>query len=359
MMVEDPGPQPFYGAYWTGGYWVWDGQWVWAHGRWLAPPYAGYGWNQPYYENRGGMVVFVPGYWRAPGAVFIAPAIGVTILMVEARPGAVRGPRCDGPDGVFVPPPPGSRHGLIVPAPVGTAPAVVVGSPPVIHRGMRIRGDDADHVRIEAPAGVTANGRPLAMTAPRLAHLAAAQQPVVRVAAPPPASATPIRSYSPRQGFARLPEARPVRPVIAQPDMVRRPAAPAGQRPVAQPRPQQPEALRPQAQPQRPELNPRPQFDERRDAVQQRLEQAPRPQPVQPPAQRYEPAQRPAQQYVPPPRVPTPQPNVAAPRAPQVQRPAAPPPEPAAAPHPAQPPAPAAAPKPRNEREEKDKERRP
>jgi len=61
MLVEDPGPMPFYGAVWTGGYWVWDGQWVWAHGRWLPPPMVGYGWTPPYYEHRGAVVVFVPG----------------------------------------------------------------------------------------------------------------------------------------------------------------------------------------------------------------------------------------------------------------------------------------------------------
>jgi len=327
MLVEDPGPMPFYGAYWTGGYWVWDGQWVWAHGRWLAAPYAGYGWNQPYYENRGGAVIFVPGYWRAPGAVFIAPAIGVTVLMVEARPGVVRGPRCDGPDGVFVPPPPGSRMGIIVPAPLGTAPAVVVGSPPAIHSGMRVRGEDAGHVRIEAPAGVTANGRALAMTAPSAAHLAAAQQPVVRVAAPPPASTTPIHSYSPRQGFSRLPEARPVRPEIAQPSFVRRAGAPPSiQRPEAQVRPQPaPQGQAPQQQYGQPRSQPTPQG--------------------QAPQQQYG-QQRPA----------APQPAAQPPRAPQQQHPAAAPAHPAA-------PAAGAPPKPHGEKgergEKEEKERRP
>jgi hypothetical protein len=300
----------------------------------------------------------------------LAPAVGVTFLIVEARPGVMRGPRCDGPDGVFVPPPPGSRHGLIVPAPMGTAPAVVVGSPPAIHRGMHIRGDDEGHVRIEAPAGVTANGRPLTMTAPRMAHLAAAQQPVVRAAAPAPASAAPIRTYSPRQGFSRLPEARQVRPVIAQPALVHRapPGAgsPGGQRLEAVPRQepaQRPAQMLPQAPPQRPEVYPRQQPaprpdllptqrqqpDERRDSHQQRLE----------PAQRAQPPQ----QYAPPPRVAVPQPNTEAPRmrqpaVPQVERPVAPP---AVAPRPVQPPPPPAPAKPqvRNEREDKEKEKRP
>jgi len=221
MMVEDPGPMPYYGAVWTGGYWVWEGQWVWARGRWMGPPMVGYAWTQPYYENRGGIVVFTPGYWAAPGAVFVAPAVGVTVAVVVARPGVVMGPPCcQGPVGVFVPPPPGSRLGIIVPAPVGTSPAVVVGAPPVVRPGMMVQPGDGGHVRIAAPAGVTANGRPVSAMAPREAHLAAAQAPVVRVAAPEPVSRTPIPSYSPKRGYSHLPEARPVHPVVAQPNQL-------------------------------------------------------------------------------------------------------------------------------------------
>ena len=369
MLVEEPGPMPFYGAYWTGGYWVWQGDWVWAHGRWLAPPYAGYGWTQPYYENRGGIVVFVPGYWRAPGAVFIAPAIGVTVLVVEPRPGVVRGPRCDGPEGVFVPPPPGSRHGIIVPAPLGTAPAVVVGSPPALHRGMQVRGGDEGHVQIVAPAGVTANGRPLTMAAPRLAHLAAAQQPVVRVAAPVPASPTPIRNFSPRQGFVHLPEARPVRPVVAQPALVQRPAANPGQRfdpaqrqqPAQRPGPQPVQQV-PQSPPQQAGRQFAPQPGQQPSQEPSR-QPAQRPEPNQRPGAergfdsmpRQEPAVRPAPQPAPQPRIAPPVPPAEAPRVAPPQRPIAQPPQPAVAPRPAAPAPQAPAPKPRNEREEKER----
>ena len=38
MLVEAPPPPPYEGTYWTGGYWIWQGTWVWAHGRWAAPP---------------------------------------------------------------------------------------------------------------------------------------------------------------------------------------------------------------------------------------------------------------------------------------------------------------------------------
>jgi hypothetical protein len=337
MLVEDPGPMPFYGAYWTGGYWVWDGQWVWAHGRWLAAPYAGYGWNQPYYEHRGDIVVFVPGYWRAPNTVFIAPAVGLAIVVVVARPGVVMGPRCEGPEGVFVPPPPGSRHGLIVPAPVGTSPAVVVGSPPVIRAGMQIRPGDDGHVRIDAPAGATANGRPVNMMAPRQAHLAAAQQPVVRVAAPAPASSAPIRTFTSKQGFSRLPAARPVQAVVAQPNLLRH--APAA---AAAPR----EQYRPAA-PSAPVAGQRP---------------------SSPPGQQFAPppraatAPQPGQQYAPPPRPATAPQNANAPRAPNpaapsAKRPAGPGPvPPAAGPRPPQG-APAKAPGEHKDHEHEEKDR--
>lgn len=226
MLVEDPGPMPYYGAIWTGGYWVWDGQWIWAHGRWLAAPMAGYGWTHPYYENRQGVVVFIPGYWRAPGAEFVAPAAGLSITVVAARPGIVAGPRPEGPNGVFVPPPPGSRPGLIVPAPVGTSPAVVVGAPALVRSGMQVRAGENGNVRIDAPSGSTSAGKAYSATAPGQAHLAAAQPAQVRALAPAPASATPIRSYSPRQGFAALPPARPAERALATMPPARVPGQP-------------------------------------------------------------------------------------------------------------------------------------
>jgi len=172
-----------------------------------------------------------------------------------------------GPSGVFVPPPPGSRPGLIVPAPVGTNPAVVVGAPPLLRPGMEVRPGDGGHVQIVAPANVTASGRPVNTMAPVQAHLAAAQTPVVRVAAPTPVSRNAIPTFNPRSGFSKLPEARPVQPVVSQPNALR--ASPsaggpsmesppgAGSRAFAQPqgeprfnaqaRPAQPSAPAPQA----------------------------------------------------------------------------------------------------------------
>ena len=38
MLDEPPPPQPAPDVYWTGGYWAWQGTWVWVSGRWLKPP---------------------------------------------------------------------------------------------------------------------------------------------------------------------------------------------------------------------------------------------------------------------------------------------------------------------------------
>src|SRR5439155_1563899 len=54
MLVEAPPPMPFDGAVWIGGYWVWEGNWVWAAGRWTPPPQPNYLWVHPYYEHRDG-----------------------------------------------------------------------------------------------------------------------------------------------------------------------------------------------------------------------------------------------------------------------------------------------------------------
>jgi hypothetical protein len=142
MLVETPPPQPFIGAVWTGGYWVWEGNWIWAHGRWAPPPQPGYGWVHPYYEHRNGAVIFINGFWAAPGVSFVAPSASLNISLAIAAPGVIAGPPPIGPQGVFVPPPPGSRIGLIIPAPIGTPPAVVTSAPPVVNVGMRINSNN-------------------------------------------------------------------------------------------------------------------------------------------------------------------------------------------------------------------------
>ncbi len=217
MLVEDIPPQPTPDAVWTGGYWTWQGEWVWSAGRWLVPPRPRYVWVQPYYEHRDERVIFVPGYWSRPEVEFVAPAYDRPIPWAFVGVNVTVGPPPMGPAGIFIPPPPGSRPGIIIPAPVGTPPAVVVSAPPVMQIGMRVHNNvtvnhtvindnrvtnynvtnvrNVTNVVIEAPAGATANGRAFQATVPHQAHLAAAQKPVVAVRAPMPASHAPVQAY--------------------------------------------------------------------------------------------------------------------------------------------------------------------
>ena len=222
MLVETPLPLPYSGAVWVGGYWVWEGNWVWAAGHWMAPPQPNYAWVHPYYEHRDSGVVFITGHWSPPGVVFVPPAIGMSLTLVTPLAGVVPGPRPIGPQGVFVPPPPGSRFGLIVPAPIGTAPAVVTSAAPVVNVGMRIQNNNSTtinnarvtnvtnitnvtNVTIVAPASATASGKAFESAVPAQAHLAAALPPVVRAPAPVPVSAKAIPAFVPGRAPAALP----------------------------------------------------------------------------------------------------------------------------------------------------------
>ena len=218
MLVESPPPPPFEGAVWVGGYWVWQGDWVWAHGHWVGAPRPNYVWVQPYYEHRDGVVLFITGHWSPPGVAFVPPPPGLRLSVEVAAVGVVAGPRPMGPNGCFVPPPPGSRVGIIVPAPIGTAPAVVTGAPPVVAAGMRITNTvnntnitrnntvvnnvtnvrnvtNITNVTIVAPASATASGQAVNTTAPALAHLAASQPAMVKAHAPEPTSTRPIPTF--------------------------------------------------------------------------------------------------------------------------------------------------------------------
>lgn len=254
MLVEVPPPSPFAGAVWTGGYWTWQGNWVWAAGRWSAPPQPGYGWVQPYYEHRDDVVVFVAGHWSPPGVAFVPPPLGLSLAVSAAAAGVVAGIAPIGPPGVFVPAPPGSRLGLIVPAPIGTPPAVVVSAPPVTNVGMRVQNTTINNitnvtninnnqtVKVVAPASATASGRPFEAAIPASAHLAAALPPVVRATAPVPASAKPV---------AALPSERQPPPAARSAEAVR---PTAHGEPAAYPAPQsRPEPLMSEAPARRPE----------------------------------------------------------------------------------------------------------
>ena len=228
MLVESPPPPPNPDSSWTGGYWAWQGDWVWIHGRWSAPPRRGYQWQNPYYEHRGDSVVFVDGYWRAPGVSFVAPSSHIDIALAIVAAGIRPGPRPRGPEGTFVPPPPGSYHGLIVPAPINTAPAVVTGAPPIVREGMHIdisnntsnvknvtnisNVTNVTNVTVVAPANSTANGVAVHAAVPGKADLAAAMPPVVRATAPQPASSRALQSFVPGQTPATLPTPQTVTP---------------------------------------------------------------------------------------------------------------------------------------------------
>src|SRR5262249_29015690 len=193
MRWDPPPPQPYVEAVWVGGHWTWwNGEWVWARGYWARPPSPAYVYCEPYYEHRGELVVFVPGFWRPTVRVFVPPPATVYVPVAEVRVVHVGYARPVGPYGVFVPPPPGSQPGIIVPAPIGTAPAVVLSAPPVVRPGMVVRpGPNRMIVEVVAPSGVTREGRPVTAQAPVMARDAAAVHPVV-VAPPPPVRAAPV-----------------------------------------------------------------------------------------------------------------------------------------------------------------------
>ena len=250
MLVESPYEMPYSGAVWIGGYWVWNGNWVWAHGHWAGAPRPSYYWVQPYYENRGGNVVFITGYWSPPAAVFVAPSLSLTIGFAAVSVGVVAGPAVIGPSGVFVPAPPGSRLGIVVSAPIGTSPAVVTSAPPVVNVGMRIQKNvnsnnitnsnnvtnnvtnNITNVTIVAPASATANGQAVNAAVPAQAHMAAAMRPVVNAMAPKPSSSQAIPAYSNARALVSLPPPQMVR-ASSTPNAASQNNAPP--RPVVQP----------------------------------------------------------------------------------------------------------------------------
>jgi hypothetical protein len=249
LLVEVPPPSPFMGAVWVGGYWVWQGNWVWAHGHWMGAPRPDYVWVHPYYEHRGDAVIFIDGHWSAPGVVFVPPPPGMRLEVERPAYGVIPGPRPIGPEGCFIPAPPGSRAGIIVPAPVGTAPAVVTSAPAVIAPGMRITNNvttvnnvtnvtnitRVTNVTIVAPPGATKNGRAFNTSVPAAPHLAAARPSLVQARAPEPVNTRPLPVYTPGSRPPALPHPPPMH---AQP--VNAGTAPA--RP-GEPFPREPESL--------------------------------------------------------------------------------------------------------------------
>lgn len=64
VIVERPTRQPGPDYIWIQGAYVWHGHWEWEHGRWERPPHRGAVWVPHRYENRGGVHVFISGYWK-------------------------------------------------------------------------------------------------------------------------------------------------------------------------------------------------------------------------------------------------------------------------------------------------------
>jgi|SRR5271156_5399144 len=60
VVVAPPGP----GFAWVGGYWTWQGRWIWAPGRWARPPYRGALWVGGRWRRHGHGFVWVSGGWR-------------------------------------------------------------------------------------------------------------------------------------------------------------------------------------------------------------------------------------------------------------------------------------------------------
>ena len=64
LYVEEVGVAPGPGFVWIGGFWGWNGHWVWQAGHWGHPPRRGALWVAPRYVFRGGRHVYVRGYWH-------------------------------------------------------------------------------------------------------------------------------------------------------------------------------------------------------------------------------------------------------------------------------------------------------
>ena len=64
LRYEAPPPVPGPGYVWVDGYWVPEGgRWVWRHGEWQRPPYAGAYWAHPHYDHYPDGWHVHEGYW--------------------------------------------------------------------------------------------------------------------------------------------------------------------------------------------------------------------------------------------------------------------------------------------------------
>ena len=64
VIVERPTARPGPNYIWIDAAYVWHGHWELEHGHWVHPPHQGAVWVPHRYENRGGVHVFISGYWK-------------------------------------------------------------------------------------------------------------------------------------------------------------------------------------------------------------------------------------------------------------------------------------------------------
>jgi hypothetical protein len=60
VVTVAPGPD----YYWVGGYWRWNGSWVWVSGRWVVRPWHGAVWAGGHWDRHGHGYVWVDGHWH-------------------------------------------------------------------------------------------------------------------------------------------------------------------------------------------------------------------------------------------------------------------------------------------------------
>ena len=76
IYVQTAPPAPIYeavpaapgtGYYWVPGYWRWNGyRYVWVHGHYVYPPYAGAAWHPGHWVHSPNGWYWRPGHWGHP-----------------------------------------------------------------------------------------------------------------------------------------------------------------------------------------------------------------------------------------------------------------------------------------------------
>lgn len=65
LRIETIPARPHASHIWVAGYWHWESNaYVWVPGAWIAPPEPRAVWVPPRLEQRGGVSVYVSGFWR-------------------------------------------------------------------------------------------------------------------------------------------------------------------------------------------------------------------------------------------------------------------------------------------------------